>query len=389
MCLFWGYRALITLAINIMSLKKIFIILIILLILVVGLLVVYNFFIKKEEPNGSTITPGTSIPTTLLTGPIQAISQEPVLDPIIDNQKVKYYSKNNGYVFESSFNGSEQTRLSSNILLDLLKVLWSPNKDKVIAIFEKDGLLGKYLYDYDTGVSTSLDRNIRWLAWSPIEDKVVYQYYNPQTEDNNISLANPDGSQWTNILTTRMKNLIVEWPNSEQITIRTKPSGLAQSVVYTIDLATGDFQKIISETYGLTALWSPLGDKLLFSETNNQGKNLKLKIADLAKSTTGELSFVTLPEKCVWSQDNRTLFCAVPKNIPDSTTLPDDYYKKQVSFTDEFWAINLDTQETIRIFIPENEGTATYDAKQLLLSPLEDYILFINQKDDLLYSLEL
>ncbi len=371
-----------------MSLKKILIILIILLVLVVGFLVVYNFFLKKEPAPPST-PPTTTTPTTSPTGPIQALSQDPVLSPTIDGQKVKYYSKNNGQVFESNFDGSSQARLSFNILLNLLKVIWSPNKDKVIAIFEESGLLEKYLYDYNTDVATALDKKIRWITWSPIEDKIAYQYYNSQTEDNNISLANSDGSQWTNILTTRMKNLIVEWPSSGQVSIRTKPSGLAQSVVYTIDLATGDFQKIISETYGLTVLWSPLGDKLLFSETDNQGKNLKLKIADLAKSTTGELSFATLPEKCVWSQDNRTIFCAVPKNISDSATLPDDYYKKQVSFTDEFWAINLDTQETIRIFIPENKVTATYDAKQLLLSPLEDYILFINQKDDLLYSLEL
>ena len=371
-----------------MSLKKILIILIILLVLVVGFLVVYNFFLK-EEPTPPTTSPTTTTPTISPTGPIQALSQEPVLSPTIDGQKVKYYSKNNGYVFESSFDSSERTRLSSNILLNLLKVIWSPNKDKVIAIFEEDGLLRKYLYDYNTDAATALDKNTRWITWSPIEDKIAYQYYDLQTEDNNISLANPDGSQWTNILTTRMKNLIVEWPNSEQIAIRTKPSGLAQSVVYTINLADGDFQKIISETYGLTVLWSPLGDKLLFSETDNQGKNLKLKIADLAKPTVGELSFVTLPEKCVWSQDNRTLFCAVPKNVSDSAVLPDDYYKKRVSFTDEFWAINLDTQEAIRIFIPENEGTATYDAKELLLSPQEDYLLFINQKDDLLYSLEL
>ncbi len=53
----------------------------------------------------------------------------------------------------------------------------------------------------------------------------------------------------------------------------------------------------------------------------------------------------------------------MPKNISDSATLPDDYYKKRVSFTDEFWAINLDTQEAIRIFIPENERLS-------LLAPL-------------------
>ncbi len=186
-----------------------------------------------------------------------------------------------------------------------------------------------------------------------------------------------------------MKNLIVEWPSSGQVAIRTKPSGLAQSVVYTIDLATNDFQKIISETYGLTVLWSPLGDKLLFSETDNRGKNLKLKIADLTESTIQELSFVTLPEKCVWSQDNRTLFCAIPKNISTLATLPDDYYKGLIVFADDFWRINLDIGEKIQVYATEDEEAASYNAKRLLLSPLEDYLLFINKRDDRLYSLEL
>jgi len=381
-----------------MSLKKILIILIILLTLIVGLLVVYNFFLKEPIPSGTT--PEGQLPqgeesVTGETRPvsrakIKAISQEPVLNPVVDGQKVKYYLKSNGNVFESNFDGSQSIRIFSNILSNLLQVLWSPNnKDEIIAIFEEDGLLKKYFYDYNTGISVSLDRNIRWITWSPIEDKIAYQYYDSQTEDNNISIANPDGSQWTNIFTTRMKNLIVEWLSSDQVAIRTKPSGLAQSVVYTINPVTGDFQKIISEAYGLTVLWSPFGDKLLFSETDNQGKNLKLKIVDLTKSTIGELNFVTLPEKCVWSQDNRTLFCAVPKAISNLAVLPDDYYKERISFTDDFWIINLDTEEKIQIYLPESGKAATYDAKELLLSPLEDYLLFINKKDDLLYSLEL
>lgn len=371
-----------------MSLKKILIILIVLLILVVGFLVIYNFFLK-EETTPSVTPSATTTPTTSLTSPIKPISQEPVLDPIIDGQKVKYYLENNGYVFESAFDGSEQTRLSSNILPNLLKVLWSSNKDKVIAIFDDKGEVKKYFYDYQTGKSILLNQHIQYITWSPSEDKIAYQYYNSQTEDNTIGLANSDGSQWTNIFTTRMKNLIVEWPSSGQVSIRTKPSGLAQSVVYTIDLATGDFQKIISETYGLTVLWSPLGDKLLFSETDNQGKNLKLKIADLAKSTVQELDFVTLPEKCVWSQDNRTVFCAVPKTISNLATLPDDYYKRLVSLADDFWVINLDIGEKNQIYIPINEEEMSYDVQQLLLSPLENYLLFVNKRDGHLYSLEL
>jgi len=373
-----------------MSLKKIFIILIVLLVLVVGFLIAYNYFFKEEEPTKPTTGPASSTELKQA-GRIKTITQESILSPIADGQKVKYYLMGNGNVFESDFDGSDKTRVSANLLTDLLKALWSPQRDKVIAIFDDGGEIKKYLYDYQTEKATQLDSNIRHITWSPNQDKIAYQYYNPQTEDNNISIANPDGSNWTNILATRMKNLIVEWPNSSQLSIRTRPSGLAQSVVYSIDLANGHLQKLISETYGLTVIWSPQGDKILFSETDERGKNLKLKIANLAKQTTKELDFVTLPEKCVWSQDNRTIFCAVPKNISTTATLPDDYYKGLVVLADNFWRVNLDTGEKIQIYpsAEAEEETMSYDAQQLLLSPLEDYLIFINKLNSLLYSLEL
>ncbi len=367
-----------------MSLKKIFIILIILLILIIAALLIYNFVLKPEAP----AEPGApSAPSAL--GQINPVSQEAVLGPTIDNQKVKYYLASNGNVFKSNFDGSQLTQVSSNLLTGLLKVLWSPDKDKVIAVFDDEGQTKKYFYDYDTQIATLLNEKIRWLVWSPVENRIAYQYYDEQTEDNNISIANPDGSNWINVFSTRMKDLIVEWPNSSQLAVRTKPSGLAQSAVYMINLSNGNFQKIINDRYGLTVLWSPLGNKLLLSETDQQGKNMKLKIADLAESTIEELNFVTLPEKCTWSQDNRTVFCAVPKTISKLAVLPDDYYKGVISFTDDFWQINLDTGEARQIFEAGDTETNGYDAQELFLSPLEDYLLFVNQKDGLLYSLEL
>ncbi|MBL7053204.1 MAG: hypothetical protein ISS02_00880 [Candidatus Portnoybacteria bacterium] len=382
-----------------MTPKKILIILIIVLLIVISILIGYNFFIKKDLPDdvinntGSFPQSGGASPNTgsgtSFSGQIKPISQEPSLGMVIDGIKVKYYSVNNGNVFESNFDGSGLTRISSAVLTGLSKIIWSPDKNKTIAIFDNNGEIKKYFYDFNTQVNTSLDKDIRWVTWSSNGNKIAYQYYNSQNEDNNISTANPDGSQWKNILNTRMKNLIVEWPSSELVSIRTKPSGLAQSVIYTINLTDNKFEKILNEAYGFTVLWSPLGDKLLFSETDSQGKNLKLKIADLTQSTIKELSLATLPEKCVWSQDNRTIFCAIPKTISDLATLPDDYYKGTTSFNDDFWRINLDTEKVTKIFESKNAEATSYDAKELLLPPLENYLLFINQKDNLIYSLEL
>jgi len=151
-----------------MPLKKILIILIILLIVALGILAIYNFFIKEnlesnEESNNTT--------SEYLDSRIKLISQEPVIGPIIDNEKVRYYLASNGNVFESNFDGSNKTQLSSNNLSGLIKVLWSKNKDKVITIFEKNYLLEKYLYDYNTDSSTLLDYKMRWITWSPTQEK--------------------------------------------------------------------------------------------------------------------------------------------------------------------------------------------------------------------------
>jgi len=409
-------------AVNIMTnTKKIFIIVGVLFILALGSLLVYNFFFRSTSPNGGTepsasngalptspagrgsetpsslpggdgISGGTTSPSatpkSLAALKIKPISQERVLSPTIGGtgKTVKYFSRTSGNVFESDFDGSGIKKLSSVNLSNLIKVIWSPDKDKVVGIFSEKEAIKKYFYDYVNNQSAVLSEKISYVAWSPDSKKIAYHFIDSSSEQNNISISNPDGTDWKNIFKTRLDNVIVEWPIKEKISLRTPPSGLAQGVLYAINSTTGDFFKIISDAFGLYVNWSPKGDKILFSSTDSRGKNPTLNLSNEKGTSLKNLKLAGLADKCVWSNDDKTIFCALPQEISQNATWPDDYYKGLVILRDDIYKINLETEQRTKIIGSTDE--ISYDAQGLFLSPKEDYLFFVNRGNGLLYSLK-
>jgi Tol biopolymer transport system component len=267
-----------------------------------------------------------------------------------------------------------------------LKIIWSPDKEKIIGIFNENNKIKKYFYNYASSQSALLNEKIGYIAFSPDSKKIAYQFSDPASEQSNISVANPDGTNWKNIFKTRLDGLIVEWPNKEKISLRLPVSGLAQGMLYTINPETGDFTKILSDIFGLNIKWSPKADKILFSSTDSNGKNPHLILADEKGINTKDLKLGGLVDKCVWSNDDRTIFCALPQEISENATWPDNYYKGLVILDDDFYKINLETGAKTKIAGSSDE--AGYDAQELFLSPKEDYLFFINRRDGLLWSLK-
>ena len=189
------------------------------------------------------------------------------------------------------------------------------------------------------------------------------------------------------ILSTRMKDLIVEWP-ATNIYLRERPSGLAQSTLYSLNPASRALNKVISDVYGFSVKWSTKGDKLLYSKTSPKGESIGIFVADSNGTNEKATGISTFAEKCIWSQDVRYIFCAIPKNIKDARVSPDDFYKGTFVGDDEFYKINVTTGEKINILGDENL-TMSYDANDLFLSPQEDYLFFVNKGNGLLYSIEL
>ena len=393
-----------------MTTKKIFIIVGVLFVLALASLLVYNLFFKSTTPSGGGLTesglptglPGengnsggeqisaspSATPDGLAALKIKPISQEQALAPTIgvDGKTVKYFSRANGNIYESNFDGGNLKKISSVNLNNLLKVLWSPDKEKVISFFSEKEIIKKYFYSYTSNQSSLLNEKIGSVAWSPDSKKIAYHFIDPGNEQNNISLSNPDGTNWKNIFKTRLDNVILEWPIKEKISLRTPPSGLAQGVLYAINSETGDFFKVLSDTSGLYVKWSPKGDKILFSSTDSRGKNPTLNLSDEKGANFKKLNLAGLADKCVWSNDDKTIFCALPQEISQNATWPDHYYKGLVVLRDDIYKINLETEQRTKIIGSTDE--ISYDAQELFLSPKEDYLFFVNRGNGLLYSLK-
>jgi len=132
--------------------------------------------------------------------------------------------------------------------------------------------------------------------------------------------------------------------------------------------------------------WSPSGEKFIFSQTARDGRNLVMFVSNKTGTTIKELEVKTLPEKCVFTKDEKNIVCAAPKTTPD-IIWPDDYYKKLYTTREEIVAVSLLSGKTDSLY--EFNTASISDATNLILSDKEDMLVFLDRIDEHLYSLEL
>jgi len=168
------------------------------------------------------------------------------------------------------------------------------------------------------------------------------------------------------------------------ITLTTKPASSVLGYMYALDPTNKNLTKNLGEVGGLTTLASPNGKLVLVGDNN-----LGLSIYHEDTKDFQSLGLKTLPEKCVWGSVNDVIYCAVPKII-DTGSYPDTWYQGEVSFSDNFWKINVSDGKTTLLSDPATvAGTGEIDSIKLALDPNENYLFFVNKKDSFLWQLQL
>ncbi len=200
-------------------------------------------------------------------------------------------------------------------------------------------------------------------------------------------LSNPDGTKAHGIWSSPLSEWTQSFVNSSLIALQTKASADAPGFLYFLNPKTQGLSLRLSNLYGLSATVSPDGTRAAYSAFGIDGK-FGLNLFNVQTGESSPLSLTTLAEKCAWSaREKSALYCAIPQNAP-SAEYPDDWYQGKISFSDEFWKIDTATGVTRQV-IGIADLAGSIDAINLSLSPNEDYLIFTNKADSLLWGIKL
>lgn len=223
------------------------------------------------------------------------------------------------------------------------------------------------LPDYIPFMATSEDKS----------DKVFYLEKILNASTGSISTFKGQGTSV--VLNTAFTEWLPQFPNSQLITLTTRPSATVPGHLFFVDTKTKAITKILGGVNGLTTLTSHDGKLVLFSETRDSAP--RLHVYDVKSKTEHSLSIQTLPEKCVWSQkESFVAYCAVPQTIPSNTAIyPDRWYQGLVSFSDSIWKIDTVTDISQKIMTPSEFGGPSMDITNSSLSSNDSYVVFMNK----------
>jgi hypothetical protein len=307
---------------------------------------------------------------------------------------VRYVDRATGYIYQTFADDIKETKFSNTLIPKVHEAFFGNLGQTVIMRYLKvdeetiqtfvSNLPKEVAGEESTGnfeiKGTTLPENITDISLSPDTTKIFYLLGSGDSATG-VIYGLRDNKK-TQVFDSPFTEWLSLWPNSKMITLSTKPSGNVGGHIYTINPDKKGFRRIFGDIVGLTTLTSKDGKLILYS-----GSSLLLNIYNVDTKESTPLGVSTLPDKCVWGENN-ILYCAVPKSI-NPALYPDSWYKGEVSFQDEIWKIDAENNNTVRIINPVASGGEETDGIRLSLDEKEDYLFFVNKKDSYLWELRL
>ncbi len=314
---------------------------------------IFNLNRFSSSPANSPHTKNGNLPELIRLSTVKALY--PAISE--DGKKILYFEKESGKVLNTDFSGQTNSVVLGKVLPGLTEAQWAPNGTGVIT---RQGPKTSYL-NLKTEESTVLNDNISGMAWSKNSQKIAYLFYDPKTGEGQISIANPDGSVFKNILPTRAEQLNLNWLNDNQISFH-NPTGEDHSL-FLLNIENKELEKVLDSLSDLKVLWSPNISKLLYSY-QKEGVT-KLFFLDLKTKTNLDVELPIKASQCVWSLSSLFAYCG----------------------NEKLYQLDVAKKEFGLVFQPSPADQIKI--KKPVLSPAEDFLFFVNDSDGYLYRISL
>ena len=330
-------------------------------------------------------------------GALRKISTRPIAGAVIFEKDKKtftrYVEKQTGHVYEADGGTGGAQRISNTTVPGILHAFWDGSGESVALRYLTDGGVIKTVAarisvatTTNTGAltGTPLPDNIREVVVSPSQKKIFYILSLGNAAVGTV--AESDGTKKKQVFDSSATEWNAEWINTNTITLLTKPSAFSNGFLYSLHSGTGAFKKIMGGISGLTARASKDVSKVLFSASANN--SFETFVYSVKNNAVTPFPITTLPEKCLWSSDNITLYCGAPESIP-AGAYPDIWYQGRVSFSDTVWKIDTETGALDILAIPADDAREEIDLINPMLDRNEKILIFTNKKSSSLWSLQL
>lgn len=238
----------------------------------------------------------------------QLLADQPVIGLDIEefSGKIKFYSLESGALYEVL--PGEQPKLISNPQLNnVQQITWSPDNLKV---FVSAGGR-KYIYDFIAQKSYPLNGNIQdSLVFSPNSQKILYQFKNQK--ENIISVADYTGQNYAKVISSPIFEAKLNWTLNGAYLWQKSEKNFSASL-YLIDIVPKTIAKILDNILGLDTVPSGSGLKFIYQEYIND--DLSLYVYNFLEKNIIKLPFKTEANKCIFSQSEEEIFCALSDKI--------------------------------------------------------------------------
>ncbi len=295
--------------------------------------------------------------------------------------EIRYIDRESGNVYEYGALSRTLTRLSDKTLPGSQQASWLSDGSiafvRFLASVNGSEELNTYALPFDGNGGYFLQEGLDEAVVTPSNTLFTLE---AGTDSSVGTVMHADGTNSQTVFTSPLAGLHV-FPTANGYIAATKAASELQGYAFTIG-STGSFIPILGPLDGLTILPSPSGNLILYSYTD--GTELHMGVLNLSTGSETPLPIATLAEKCVWTSDESSLYCAIPTSF--NGNLPDDWYQGAVSFSDRIWNINLNSRLATLVLDPTSSVKSGIDAISLTLDANSQILTFMNKKDGSLWA---